>query len=214
MVYKYAAKLGEENSAVAAGRSLSISTKQSVEICRFLRKKKLQRAKNMLNDVIAHKIAVPYIRYYGDVGHKKGKIAAGRYPEKASKEILKILESVEANAQLKGLSTGDLFIEHICAHLASRPWHYGRQRRRKTKRTHIEVIVTEKKNKKQEKKIEEKKPEVKEETTEKQNIVSKKPEISKAIEEKKQVVEEKEEVKEQPTEKKEEKKETKVKKND
>ena len=139
--YKYSAK-DSENAAKAVGRSLSISTKQSIEICNFIRKKQVQKAKMMLNDVIEKKIAVPFKRFTA-VGHKPGKIASGRYPEKSAKEILKVLESAEKNAQFKGLNTSNLIISHTCAHKASRPWHYGRQRRIKMKRTHIEIIVEE-----------------------------------------------------------------------
>ncbi len=76
--------------------------------------------------------------------HRKGKIAAGRYPQNASKKVLQLLNSVEANAQDKGLNIETLFIESIIPNKASRPWHQGRQRRTKMKRTHLEINVTEK----------------------------------------------------------------------
>lgn len=147
---------------MAVGRSLPVSTKQCIEICNFIRKKPLQRAKSLLNDVIDMKIAVPFKRFTA-VGHRKGKVGPGRYPIKATKEILTILESVEANAQFKGLSTANLIIIHIAANRASIPWRHGRHRGRKTKRTHVEVVVEEKAL--EEKK--EKKAMVKPETTEK-----------------------------------------------
>jgi large subunit ribosomal protein L22 len=157
--HKYAAKFSKENTAMVVGRTLPISTKQSIEICNFIRNKNVQKAKALLNDVLIKKIAVPFKRFTA-VGHKRGKMAAGRYPQKSTKEILRLLESAEANAQFKGLGTADLMIIHICAHKASSPWHYGRQRRRKMKRTTIEVVVKEKvETKKEEKpKVEEKKP--------------------------------------------------------
>ena len=173
----------DEHTAKINGRSLPISTKQSIEICNFIRGTNLEKAKALLGEVIKHKRAVPYKRFSGDVGHKKGKIAAGRYPENACKAILSLLEGVEANAQFKGLNTSNLVISYICPNKASRPWHYGRQRRRKMKRTHIDIIVretAEKKETKEKKKARAKKssgkPEVKK--TEKKKIVEKtKPEI-------------------------------------
>ena len=43
----------------------------------------------------------------------------------------------------------------MAAHKASAPWHYGRQRRRKMKRTHIEIVIGEKETKKKnQKKVE------------------------------------------------------------
>jgi len=127
----------------AVGRSLPISTKVSVEICNFLRKRQLQNAKEILERVIKKDQAIPYKRFNMDVGHKPGKIASGRYPKKASTEILKIMKNVEANAQMKGFNTNNLEIIHLCAHRASRPWHHGRQRRQLMKRTHVEVVVAE-----------------------------------------------------------------------
>ena len=151
--YNYTIKMAEEEHiAKAAGRALPISTKQSIEICAFIRHIPLEKAKKKLVEVINKKSAIPFKRFNGDVGHRKGKIAAGRYPEKASGYILKLLETVEANAQFKGLNTSNLLIIHICAHKAANQWHYGRQRRRKMKRTNVEVVVKERAEKKEVKK--------------------------------------------------------------
>ena len=165
--YNYSRKIeAEENIARAVGVALPISTKQSIEICNFIRQISLGKAKQRLIDVMNKKVAVPFKKFNDNIGHKKGKVAAGRYPEKSCSQILKLLESVEANAQFKGLNTSNLVITHICAQKAARPWHYGRQRRRKMKRTNIEIMVEEKAvEKKKEKKSakEVKKPEIKEE---------------------------------------------------
>jgi len=160
----------EEHMAKAIGRSLPISTKTSVEICNFIKKRPLNKAKNLLQSVIDKKAAIPFKRFKGNIGHKKGKIATGGYPENACKEIFKMLESVEANAQFKGLNTSNLIIKSIIANAASRPWHYGRQARRRMKRTNIEIVVEEqavKEDKKETnaKKVETKKEEPKEKPT-------------------------------------------------
>ncbi len=149
--YKYSTKnYNKELMARAVGRDLSISTKQSVEICNFLRNKKLETAKSILQGAIQKKKPIPFKRYNKDMGHKRGNIAAGRYPVKACEQILSLIESVEANAQFKGLSTGNLVLKFIKASKARRPWHFGRKRRRKMKRSHIEVIVEEGVEKKKE----------------------------------------------------------------
>ncbi|MBW2988985.1 50S ribosomal protein L22 [Candidatus Woesearchaeota archaeon] len=148
MAYKYSTKkYDKENMARAVGRSIPISTKFSVEICNLIRNKKTGRAKEILKNVIAGKEAIEFKRFKRDLSHKKG-MGPGRYPKNASIEILKLIECAEANAQFKGINTSDLYIPHINAQLASRPWRYGRQRRRKAKRTHIEIIVQESENKK------------------------------------------------------------------
>ncbi len=129
--------------AIAVGKALPISFKQSVEICNFIRNKNINNVKETLQGVIDKKIAVPFKRYDFDLGHKK-KIGPGRYPYKASKEIIRLIENVEANAQFKGLNTSNLVIAHISAHKAGKAWHYGRKSRRKMKRTNIEICVEEK----------------------------------------------------------------------
>lgn len=141
--------------ARAIGRSLPISFKQSIEICNFIRDKNVNDVKNILNGVINQKVAVPYKRFNMDVGHKR-KIAAGRYPKKASTEILNLINHVEANAQFKGLNTGNLVITHINANKASKVMHFGRKRSRKAKRTHVEIIVQEKADEKSKEKKESK----------------------------------------------------------
>lgn len=140
----------KEHMARALGTALPISLKHSVEICNFIKNKKVILAKNMLQEVINKKRAVPFRRYDFDLGHKK-KIGPGRYPNIASKELIKLIESAEANAQFKGLNTSNLVITHISAHNAGKSWHYGRNSRRRMKRTNIELFVEEKKQEEQQK---------------------------------------------------------------
>jgi len=141
-MYKYSFNYNKESMAKALGRNLPISIKQSAEICSFIRGMNLMKGKELLNEVIYKRKAVPFRRFNMDMGHKTG-IGPGRYPIKASKEILKILETVESNAVSNDLNKDKLVITHINAQKASSPWHFGRHRRRKMKRTHIEVVVKE-----------------------------------------------------------------------
>lgn len=134
----------KEHMAKAVGTALPISFKQSVEICRFIKNRNVNEAKKMLHDVTEKRAAVPFKRYNWDLGHKK-KIGPASYPEKASKEFIRLIESVEANAQFKGLNTSNLIIAHVSAHKAGKAWHFGRKTRRKMKRTNIEIVVEEKK---------------------------------------------------------------------
>lgn len=99
----------------------------------------------MLEDVTNKKLAVPYTRFNrGGTGHKKG-IGAGRYPIKACAYILKLLKSAHANANQKGLDMNKLTIKAIVAKQGPNVFKYGRKRGRIAKRTHIEVVVAEKK---------------------------------------------------------------------
>lgn len=135
-----------EHMARAIGLALPISHKQSVEICNFIKNKNVDDAKKLLQSTIDKKTAIPFRRYNWDLGHKKN-VGPARFPERASKEFIKLIENIEANAQFKGLNTSNLIIKHVSAHKASKAWHFGRKTRRKMKRTNIEIIVEEKQKK-------------------------------------------------------------------
>jgi len=123
---------------------LPISTKKSVEVCNFIRGRELEKAKMLLEQVLEYKAAVPFKKYNMGAGHKKGKVGPGKYPINVCNEILSVLKLAEANAKNLNLSMKNIYIKLIMANMASRPWHYGRFKRRKMKRTHIEVILSEK----------------------------------------------------------------------
>ena len=132
----------QENIAKAYGSALSISTKKSIEICNSIRGKPVQKAKNFLEAVIKKEKAVPIKRFGRDTAHKK-EIGAGKFPIVAADQTLKLIQSAESNAQNKGLDVKKLVIEHINANKASQPWHYGRKRRSRMKRTHIQIVLKE-----------------------------------------------------------------------
>jgi len=144
MAYKYAFKdYNAETMARCVVLAASVSTKHCIEICNHIKGRDLTRAKEILNDAIELKTAIPFKRFNHGIGHKKG-IGPARFAVKACTEMINGLKSCEANASNKGLNTSELIINHINAQMAARPWHYGRARRRKTKRTHIEIVLAEK----------------------------------------------------------------------
>jgi large subunit ribosomal protein L22 len=98
MMAGYSNQKNGENVARAIGRELKISPKHSVEICRKIQGMMYEDAKEYLQDVIDMKRAVPFRRYNMGVAHKTG-TGPGRYPVKACKAILKVLESAGANAE-------------------------------------------------------------------------------------------------------------------
>lgn len=159
-----------EKIAIASKDSVPISRKSSVEISSFLRGRNTDKAKNILKRVIEKKEAIPFKRYKRDIAHKKGKMAAGKYPVKASKYFLELIELVESNARQKGL-VSPFKIIHLLSNQGSKTWHYGKYRRRTAKRTHLEIKIQEIKKKEPEKKemkkLEEKKEEPNKETVEK-----------------------------------------------
>ncbi|MCW4014638.1 MAG: 50S ribosomal protein L22 [Candidatus Bathyarchaeota archaeon] len=149
--WKYSVQgLDPDKTAIASGRDLRIKPKTAREICNHIKGMKLEQAKTFLNDVIDKKQAVPYYRYRGKVGHRKQLEGhdAGRFPEKAAGEILKILDSVEANAEFKGLYADRLKIVHMAAHRGRVirkfiPRAFGRASPYYKHLTHIEVAVEE-----------------------------------------------------------------------
>ena len=129
------------NTARIKGVNMPISFKHSYEISNFLTGMNLSKAKAYLDDVLVLKRAIPFTKFKGDVGHRPGKMGPGKYPFKASKTILQMLKDVEANAQFKGLNTGSLVIKSMIANKGENAFHPGRKRRRKFKRTHLEIVV-------------------------------------------------------------------------
>ena len=134
-------KTGSGHLAAAKALNLPVSTKHCIEICDSLRYKDVSYAKQYLKEVVGLKRPVPFKKFVMNTGHKKG-MSSGRYPKKAASEILKLLNSVEANAHFKGLNTGSLKITKLVANRAPIPMGGGRHRTG-TKRTHVEVEVKE-----------------------------------------------------------------------
>jgi len=136
-------------TAKAVGKSLKISPKHAVELCRELRGKKLESAKVYLEEVIQMEKAVPFKRHNKKVGHRKGLTGwpSGRYPVKAAAQILKVLENAEANAEYKGLDAENLKIMHISSHrgFIVRGWTpraFGRASPFNTP-THVQIVLGE-----------------------------------------------------------------------
>ncbi|KAL4192492.1 hypothetical protein AMTRI_Chr06g194540 [Amborella trichopoda] len=100
------------------GSDLRVHFKNTRETAFAIRKLPLAKAKRYLEDVLAHKQAIPFRRFCGGVGrtaqaknrHPNGQ---GRWPVKSAKFILNLLKSAESNADVKGLDVDTLFISHI-----------------------------------------------------------------------------------------------------
>ncbi|PWA76227.1 ribosomal protein L22/L17 [Artemisia annua] len=88
------------------------------ETAHALHKMPLIKAKRYLEDVLAHKQAIPFTRFRRGVGrtaqpknrHSNGQ---GRCSTKSAKFILDLLKNVESNAEVKGLDVDALHISRI-----------------------------------------------------------------------------------------------------
>ncbi|MBM4240131.1 MAG: 50S ribosomal protein L22 [Euryarchaeota archaeon] len=137
-------------TAKAIGRSLKISPKHAVEICREIRGMKLENAKEYLDKVTQMEEPVAFKRHNKKVAHRKGLKGwpSGRYPIKAVRQILNVLKNAEANAEYKGLDTENLKIIHISSHkgYVIRGWTpraFGRASPFNTPTTHIQIVIGE-----------------------------------------------------------------------
>ena len=142
--------LDADKTALGSAREIRISPKAAREICNELRGLRLEAAKNYLEEVIAMRQAVPYRRHDKKVGHRKGlhKADTGRYPVKASKEILRALQNAENNADYKGLDLDRLRVTHISAYPGRKLKRYierarGRSSAYHEQLVHVEVVLTE-----------------------------------------------------------------------
>ena len=143
-------ELDPEKTAKASGREIRVSHKHAREVCRTIKGMMLTNAKEYLRDVIDKKKAVPFRRYKKKAGHRHGleKSYAGRYPIKAAKKVLNVIEGAEANAENKGLDVDRLRIFHAAAYPGMKikrfkPRAQGRSSPRYETLTHIEIVLDE-----------------------------------------------------------------------
>lgn len=93
IVMKYSMQMDPKISAKAYGRALRISTRHSIEICRAVRGKNLQKAKSMLQRISTRQESLD-----------------GKFYTNAVAEMLSLLESAESNAKAKGLDVNKLIV--------------------------------------------------------------------------------------------------------
>ncbi len=89
------------------GKQLNISRRHAAAICREIRGKSIEDAISLMESVIAFKKP---IKFQGEISHKKG-IASARYPINASKQFIKMLKNLSANASVKGIDADSLKIK-------------------------------------------------------------------------------------------------------
>ena len=148
-IKKPAKKIKKEEVYVNA-KSVSVSTKYAMSICKFIKGKRIGDAIRDLEQVILLKKSVPM---KGEYSHRKGKgKSGGAFPQRASKQFVVLLKSLAGNANNHEIS--EPIIVEASANWAPAPkGKFGRIRR---KRTHVTLKAIEMKIK-ETKKIEEKK---------------------------------------------------------
>ena len=147
-------------SNVAAGKKVAkviasnqrVSLKYATELCREIKGKKISRIDALLNNIIAGREFLPLRKYKKKVAHRKGSskggVKSGRYPKKLAITVLKILGSVKANADFKGMDAENLVVLHAFASQGFKRTSLQSQGRiggkiRKRKSAHIEIVAGE-----------------------------------------------------------------------
>lgn len=150
--YAYSFQNFEKTKHVrASSRDTEISHKHAREVSVAIKDMPLNKAKEYLENVIALRQPVAYRRYKNEVAHRSQLqgFPAGRFPVKAAREFLRLLNNLEANAEYKGMDLDRLTIIHASAfpgvkikRFTSRA--FGRNSPKYNTLVHVEVVGMEK----------------------------------------------------------------------
>lgn len=135
----------------ASIREKDISHKHAREIAVAIKGMSIENAREFLENVIAKKVAVPYRRYNNEVAHRsniRDGFFAGRFPQKAAKEFLKLLDNLESNAEYKGMDLDRLRIISAAVHKGTKlqrfqPRAMGRSSPKFDTLVHVEIVAQE-----------------------------------------------------------------------
>lgn len=148
--FKYSYQHYEPATDVRASiREMDFSHKHAREIGVAISGMSVEDAKSYLNRVMQKQSAVPFGRYKNQVGHRSDTgVMAGRYPQKAAREILGLLDSLENNAEFRGLDLDRLKLVNVTVHKGTivkrfMPRAMGRATPKNDARIHVEVVARE-----------------------------------------------------------------------
>jgi large subunit ribosomal protein L22 len=118
MGISYSVDADPETTAKAMLRERQISLKHSKAISKAIKGRTVAEAEAYLDDVIEGEQSVPFKQHNSGVGHRSDIDGwdAGRFPEKASKDFLKLLTNAKNNADHQGFDGESMVIDHIAAH--------------------------------------------------------------------------------------------------
>ncbi len=119
--------------ALVKGLNLHISVKKGLHICDMIRGKKVEDAIKMTEEVgVLRRVVKMHNR---EVPHQHGKgIMGGAYPVNASKEFVKLLKQLKANAIYHGIDIEKAVLTLCKTDQASKPFKRGGAR---AKRAHV-----------------------------------------------------------------------------
>jgi large subunit ribosomal protein L22 len=135
----------------ASIREKDISHKHAREIALAIKGMSIEKARDLLQNVISRKEAIPYRRYNNEVAHRsniRDGFFAGRFPKKAASEFLRILDNLESNAEYKGMDIDSLRIVSAAVHQGAKlkrfqPRAMGRSSPKFDTLVHVELVAQE-----------------------------------------------------------------------
>ena len=144
--YTYEAESGV-SVARARGLELPISPKKTYELLNVIRGLSLERARTVLEEVVALKRPVRFRRYNQETAHHPG-TGPGRFPKKVAKNLLSVLKNAEENAEYDGLDLERLYVKVAASgrgriRKATMPRAHGRADPWNEQTTNIEIVLAE-----------------------------------------------------------------------
>jgi large subunit ribosomal protein L22 len=126
-----------------------MSPKKTYELLNAIRGMPVDKARTLLEDVIALKRPIPFRRYNQETAHKRA-TGPGRYPKKVARNVLQLLESAAENAEYEGLDTDRLFVRVAASgrgriRKATMPRAQGRGTEWNEQTTNVEIVLAERK---------------------------------------------------------------------
>jgi len=150
MGISYSVDADPDTTAKAMLRERQMSHKHSKAIAREIKGMTAAEAVAYLEDVIEGKRSVPFKSHNSGVGHRNDIDGwdAGRYPEKASKAFIDLLENAIGNAEYAGMDGESMQIAHVAAHKVGeqqgrKPRAMGRANPWNTPEVDVELILEE-----------------------------------------------------------------------
>jgi large subunit ribosomal protein L22 len=150
MGINYSVDADPDTTAKAMLREEPISPKHAKEIAREIKGKTAAEAVEYLEAVVEGERSVPFRSHNSGVGHRKDIDGwdAGRYPEKASRAFLDLLENAVGNADEQGFDGEAMTIKHVAAHkvgerVGRRPGAFGRAGQWNTPEVDVELVLEE-----------------------------------------------------------------------
>jgi len=150
---RYSVETESSNTSKSRGSHLRVHYKHCREITHHVKGMKAGKAMKFMEDVLAFKAVVPFVKYTGGIGRKaqakqsKAPGNCGRWPVKATAVVKDLLSNAISNAVAKDLDPETLFVSHAQCNRAPagrrRTYRaHGRIGKYASQPAHIEFVLT------------------------------------------------------------------------